>query len=77
MNLTGDRNQCPSCGEFFNSTTAFAMHRTGEFGKDRRCLTVAQMAAKGMCQNEAGFWMTKPMSPTVRLLVERAGDSRG
>ncbi|WP_233868643.1 hypothetical protein [Paraburkholderia adhaesiva] len=65
--LTGDRNQCPSCGEFFNSTAAFDAHRTGPFGgahgepSRRRCLTVVEMRAKGMALNRAGFWVKHPL----------------
>ena len=40
MRLSGQRNQCPSCGEPFNSNAAFDKHRTGQFGKDRRCMSV-------------------------------------
>lgn len=61
MNLSGDRNQCRGCGEFFNSTFAFDKHRTGDFGKDRRCLTVDEMEAKGMSKNAAGFWVSSLM----------------
>jgi len=32
VTLTGDRNECPTSGEPFNSTGAFDMHRTGSFG---------------------------------------------
>ena len=32
MKLTGRRNQCPGCSEYFNSLTAFDAHRVGEFG---------------------------------------------
>lgn len=59
--ITGDRNQCPACGEFFNSIAAFDHHRTGKFGVDRRCRTSADMRAMGMAVNHAGFWITKPM----------------
>ena len=31
MKLTGDRNQCQACKEYFNSTHAFDKHRTGDF----------------------------------------------
>lgn len=61
MNLSGDRNQCAGCGEYFNSTFAFDKHRTGEFGKDRRCLTAEEMRAKGMDKNAAGFWISSAM----------------
>lgn len=61
MKLTGDRNQCPGCGEYFNSTRAFDKHRIGDFGKDRRCATVSEMEAKGMAKNSSGFWVTALM----------------
>ncbi len=57
--LRGDRNQCPTCGEYFNSTKAFDRHRTGRFGVDRRCMTVVEMTARGMVLNKAGFWITE------------------
>lgn len=59
--LRGDRNQCPGCGEYFNSTFAFEKHRTGQHGVDRRCLTPEEMRAKGMDMNAAGFWVSAAM----------------
>lgn len=62
MTLTGDRNQCQCCKEFFNSTAAFDKHRRGDFGNEenpRRCLLPMQMMAQGMAKNAAGFWVTK------------------
>lgn len=56
--VKGDRNQCAGCKELFKSSAAFAKHRHGDFGKDRRCMTVAEMAAKGMAVNGAGYWVT-------------------
>ncbi len=56
--LSGQRNQCPTCLEYFNSNAAFDKHRTGKFGEDRRCMTVEEMQAKGMCKNMADFWVT-------------------
>ena len=61
MKLTGDRNQCQGCKQHFNSTAAFDKHRTGDFGVSRRCLTEAEMLAKGMDRNAAGFWVGSPM----------------
>jgi hypothetical protein len=56
-NLRGDRNQCPGCGQLFNSTIAFDKHRTGlHAGNARRCLSVDEMLAKGMVLREDGFW---------------------
>ena len=57
--LTGQRNQCQGCHEYFNSNKAFDKHRTGEFGKDRRCRTPEEMLEKGMSLNKAGFWITE------------------
>lgn len=61
MKLRGDRNQCQGCGEYFNSTSAFDKHRVGDFGVDRRCITNAEMQAKGMVKTDSGFWIGKPM----------------
>ena len=58
--LTGDRNQCPTCGEFFNSTHAFVAHLTGKVAtKERRCLTVEEMLVKGFKKTSKDFWVTK------------------
>lgn len=58
MKLTGQKNQCPSCGEYFNSNFAFEKHRTGKFGVDRRCLTADELLAKDWVKKESGFWTT-------------------
>jgi hypothetical protein len=64
MNLTGERNQCPTCELYFNSNAAFDKHRTGDHGKNRRCMTVEEMIAKGMAINSRGFWITaKNLNP--------------
>ncbi|MDN8037425.1 FDXHR family putative zinc-binding protein [Burkholderia vietnamiensis] len=60
--LTGDRNQCRGCGEYFNSAKAFDRHRRGDFGNEenpRRCLSPYQMAKRGMAKNADGFWVTE------------------
>lgn len=54
--LRGDRNQCSGCDQYFNSTHAFEKHRHGDFGIDRRCMTVGEMTAKGMFLGDDGFW---------------------
>jgi len=59
MRLTGARNQCQGCKQYFNSNTAFEMHRTGEHGVNRRCRTPEEMTALGMLINHAGFWITE------------------
>lgn len=65
--LTGDRNQCPTCSELFNSTTAFDKHRTGAYEPDeRRCLSVAEMQARGFTRPD-GYWR----SPASKQQAER------
>jgi hypothetical protein len=59
MKLTGNRNQCQECKQYFNSNSAFDMHRTGEHGVNRRCMTPEEMTALGMLVNHAGFWITE------------------
>lgn len=56
--LTGNRCQCPTCGAYFNGLAGFDAHRIGPFDGTRRCLTVAEMEARGWVRNDAGFWVT-------------------
>lgn len=72
MRLSGDRNQCPTCGQYFNSSAAFDKHRTGPLDGDRLCLTEPGMRAKGMDRNSSGFWVTRPMDENTvsRVSVE-------
>lgn len=65
MNLTGQRNQCPGCGKYFNSNLAFDKHRTGSHGIDRRCKTDEEMINAGMAVNAAGFWIGSQMPQSV------------
>jgi len=60
--LTGTRNQCGGCREYFNSVTAFEKHRIGKFGIDRRCMTPDEMTAAKMEINRDGFWISEPNS---------------
>lgn len=55
--LRGNRNQCGACGELFNSNWPFELHRTGEYGVNRRCKTRDEMLAAGMSLNKDGFWI--------------------
>lgn len=57
--FSGDKNQCPTCHHYFNSSLAFGRHRVGEFNPNsRRCLTPEEMRAKGMSISNSGFWIT-------------------
>jgi hypothetical protein len=60
--LRGDRNQCPSCRELFNSSYAFDKHRVGDYSPNtRRCLETPEMELKGMAKNGKGFWVSELM----------------
>lgn len=67
LKVTSPRNQCRGCGWYFNSNSAFDMHRTGSVGRlnpktgkyglsARRCMTPEEMIAIGLAQNEEGYW---------------------
>ncbi len=58
MKLTGLRCQCAACGAYFSRTSVFDRHRTGDFGKDRRCMTPEEMQRKGM-RLVGGLWRGK------------------
>ena len=57
--LTGNRCQCPICGDYFGSVRGFDRHRVGTVGADdRRCLTEGQMLAVGWHRSARGFLLT-------------------
>lgn len=51
--------QCTACGELFSGTQPFDKHRIGEYGKDRRCMTPAEIIAAGFQRNANGFWSSE------------------
>ena len=53
--LTDSRCQCSGCGEYFNSDTAFEKHRVGQFGVDRRCMSLAEMTQSRNGQKSGGL----------------------
>lgn len=61
--LTGGRCHCVGCGLFFTSRREFDRHRIGSYAKprewegNRRCLTSAELQARGWRTNERGLWM--------------------
>jgi len=58
--LTGNRTECPSCRECFNSESAFDRHRVGSYedsNRPRRYLTVDLMLARGFQTNAKGYWI--------------------
>lgn len=86
MKLRGDRNQCPTCGLYFNSTAAFEKHRVGDFqrssekrpnryGTVRRCMATWEMLVRGMAVNAAGFWVTEQrVWPSIKDETEALDD---
>ena len=76
MKLTGQRNQCQGCKQYFNSNTAFDMHRTGKHGVDRRCQTPEEMKEIGMLVNAAGFWITKVYGRNIKRSKHEEFESR-
>jgi hypothetical protein len=55
-----NRCQCGGCALYFGSVAAFDKHR-----HDGRCLSVAEMARRGMVVNEGGYWVTKAYDPAA------------
>lgn len=78
--LGGRRCQCRACGECFSRERAFDRHRVGRYAKPgelhgaRRCLTVAEITARGWQRNAAGDWIMERMDNAGRSRI-RAGDA--
>ena len=73
MKLGNRRNQCPACGLYFGSLTAFDDHRVGRFGSgplgtspERWCLTEAEIKAAGGVKAPKGYWMGAGLPESVR-----------
>jgi hypothetical protein len=76
LTLTGHRNQCTGCNEYFNHDYGFDRHRVGKHTRNhRRCLSVAEMVTKGFSKNAKGFWITEPQT-AARVASARQGHSR-
>lgn len=57
--LTGNRCQCPTCGECFGSVRGFDRHRVGEYVPgERRCLSLSEMRSMGWAMDGRGFLLT-------------------
>jgi hypothetical protein len=61
--LSGQRSECTTCGLLFTSTCSFDKHRVGRYGAGRRCLTAAELTAKGWSPNQGGFWRIALVGP--------------
>ena len=80
--LAGKRCQCCACGETFSRLRAFDRHRVGQCAKpgvwrgSRRCLTPAEMKAKGWQRNAAGDWIMEPLDDAGRTRTRRSDGNR-
>jgi len=76
LTLSGNRNQCTSCNEYFNHDYGFDRHRIGKHTRNqRRCLSVAEMVKRGFSKNAKGFWITEAQT-AARVVSARQGHSR-
>ena len=77
LRLTGSRCCCKGCGQYFNSLTAFDLHRVGR-PEIRRCLLTDEMVEAGMTRNAGGFWLslTMPEHRTRAVTREIPADLR-
>lgn len=74
--LTGNRCECGSCKQRFNSTSAFDRHRAGEYGVNRYCREPGEMRALGMSLNDGGFWIERPRKDVRSERRPRAQETR-
>jgi hypothetical protein len=56
--LTGNRWQCPTCGDYFGSVRGFDRHRVGAVGMARHCLTEVELFDAGWLRSVRGFLLT-------------------
>ena len=76
--LTGNRCQCPTCGQYFSRVRMFDRHRVGPYGKKgepcgRRCLTVAEMAGRGWLVNVDGLWVMDALGDAGKGRLRASG----
>lgn len=62
------KSLCRTCGETFGGLRGFERHRVGEFNNQpphygRRCLTAAELEAKGQTRNGNGVWVQSYFGP--------------
>ena len=68
-----DHCKCTTCGEYFNSSSAFDYHREGSYtAGNRRCLTTDEMRAKGMVRLPTRYWIKSQMQPEAVAAKEGA-----
>lgn len=64
--------ECPTCLRYFSTTANFDRHRVGPFDGERRCLTAAEMTAKGMVE-KGGVWKQRPPDRPVYGVTVASG----
>lgn len=64
-------NQCPTCGEIFESIYSFDWHRIGDYGKDRRCMTISEMLEKKMGKNNRNRWVSRLKDSPIEYSGDR------
>jgi hypothetical protein len=62
---------CVACQKTFKSEYTFDKHRSGDHaGRTRRCLSTEEMQAKGMLQNERGWWISSAYDHSIVRIGE-------
>ena len=61
------KSLCRTCGETFGGMEGFERHRIGEFNNQpphygRRCLSPAEMEAKGWVKTAKGLWTNSKLA---------------
>ncbi len=56
----GERCECSVCHQFFSTTANFDAHRQGPYDGERRCLSPAEIAAKGYIEKDGVWLLNKP-----------------
>jgi hypothetical protein len=77
--LTGKRCRCTACPQRFNSDSVFDRHRVGTYrdrGIHRRCLSTAEMEARGWSRNPDGFWIERRRRAPGLDRARKTGDQQ-
>ncbi len=73
------KSECSVCGATFVSVAAFDIHRVGSYlPRSRRCMTVNEMQAEGLIQDDKGWWgfdpaQSRPSQTDLATCYSQAG----
>lgn len=70
-NLTGNRCQCPTCGEVFSTENNFNKHRKGKYGKDRHCVSPEKVGLVLVMVKDGCLWKTAS-DDNLRRMIKRS-----